>query len=216
MSSPDLQHQQTFTVPALSKALSEVDALFYTFVDSAGLSAEIYELPAGGHDPQQPHELDEIYIVIQGEAQLRINDHLQHIGPGSVIFVKARVPHRFVNIQTPLQVLVYFSKAKPEIEHTPDFLYHQILHPSTVEHAQTAIDVDTLTISIHHDDDHFHNHHGVAGECIDFILSGSARTEADGRPTTVETGQVIWWRQQTPTTYEKPDKNFHFIRMTPK
>ena len=73
----------------------------------------VYELPARGEDPQQPHQYDELYFVTKGKAVLVAGDERFPAEPGGIYFVKAAVPHKFVDISEDLQVLVFFSKANP-------------------------------------------------------------------------------------------------------
>ena len=48
-----------------------------------------------GHDPQSPHEQDEIYIVIAGKGTFVKAAERRPFGPGDVIFVEAGSEHRF-------------------------------------------------------------------------------------------------------------------------
>jgi mannose-6-phosphate isomerase-like protein (cupin superfamily) len=69
-------------------------------------------LPAGGTDPQRPHDQDEIYYVIRGQARMRLGSEDQAVRDGSVIFVKAGVEHRFHDVTQELVVLVCFAPAE--------------------------------------------------------------------------------------------------------
>lgn len=82
------------------------------FFDSASLYLGIYSLQPGENDPQQPHEEDEIYYVESGSAVLRIGSEDVAVRPGSLLYVKAGVPHHFHSIETPLNLLVMFPKTK--------------------------------------------------------------------------------------------------------
>ena len=76
------------------------------------LSVGTYSLPAGSVDAQEPHTEDEIYVVLRGRAALATGDASADAGPGSVIYVPAGEPHRFVNIVEDLVVLVLFAPAE--------------------------------------------------------------------------------------------------------
>ena len=78
------------------------------------LSLGTYRIPAGGHDPQQPHTEDEVYVVLAGEGKLWTPRDTVTVGPGSVVFVPAGEPHRFVDVLQDLTVVVVFGPA----EHT--------------------------------------------------------------------------------------------------
>jgi quercetin dioxygenase-like cupin family protein len=86
--------------------------LYLEFLRVDTLSAGLYELPAGGIDPQQPHTEDEIYHVVAGRATIRVGDENQEVRAGSVIFVAAGVEHRFHTITEDLTILVIFAPAE--------------------------------------------------------------------------------------------------------
>ena len=83
---------------------------YLEFLRVPTLSAGWYELATGAQDPQQPHERDELYHVVRGRAMIRIDDERSAVGPGSVIYVRAGVPHRFEEIEEDLSVLVVFTE----------------------------------------------------------------------------------------------------------
>jgi mannose-6-phosphate isomerase-like protein (cupin superfamily) len=51
--------------------------------------------PRPPHDPQQPHDQDELYIVIGGTGIFRKGEEQRPFRAGDVILVEAGVPHRF-------------------------------------------------------------------------------------------------------------------------
>jgi mannose-6-phosphate isomerase-like protein (cupin superfamily) len=59
-------------------------------------------------DPQQPHTRDEIYVVAQGKGWF-VNGPARHpFGVGDVLFVPARVVHRFEDFSDDLMLWVVF------------------------------------------------------------------------------------------------------------
>jgi mannose-6-phosphate isomerase-like protein (cupin superfamily) len=48
-----------------------------------------------GHDPQTPHEQDELYIVERGAGVFRRGTERVRFKPGDVLFAEAGVDHRF-------------------------------------------------------------------------------------------------------------------------
>jgi mannose-6-phosphate isomerase-like protein (cupin superfamily) len=48
-----------------------------------------------GHDPQTPHEQDEIYVVASGSGWFVRGDERVRFGPGDALFVAAGEVHRF-------------------------------------------------------------------------------------------------------------------------
>ena len=82
------------------------------FLRKPTLSAGLYVLPAGGTDPQQPHGEDEVYLVLRGRARIRGGEEDRAVEPGSVVYVPARVEHRFHDIREELSVAVFFAPAE--------------------------------------------------------------------------------------------------------
>ena len=85
---------------------------YLEFLRVPAMSAGVYTLPAGGVDRQEPHNEDEMYYVVRGRARMRAGSEDQAIGPGSVIFVAAKIEHRFYDIEEELVVLVFFAPAE--------------------------------------------------------------------------------------------------------
>lgn len=82
------------------------------FFRAPSLSMTIYALPAGATDEQQPHNEDEVYYVVEGRAQFRVEDESRAVQAGSVLFVEKHVEHRFHAIEEDLTLLVFFAPAK--------------------------------------------------------------------------------------------------------
>lgn len=82
------------------------------------LSTGLYVLAAGAEDPQSPHTEDEIYHVLAGRAMIRMGEEDRPVSAGSVVYVKAGVPHKFHTIEEDLRVLVVFAPAYGS--HQPD------------------------------------------------------------------------------------------------
>jgi mannose-6-phosphate isomerase-like protein (cupin superfamily) len=48
-----------------------------------------------GHDPQQPHRRDELYVIVSGVGMFVNGDKRHPFQPGDMLFVPAGVEHRF-------------------------------------------------------------------------------------------------------------------------
>jgi mannose-6-phosphate isomerase-like protein (cupin superfamily) len=48
-----------------------------------------------GHDPQQPHEQDELYFIEAGTGTFVCDEERSTFGPGDALFVPAHAIHRF-------------------------------------------------------------------------------------------------------------------------
>ena len=85
---------------------------YHEFFRAAALSAGVYVLAAGERDPQQPHAEDELYVVTAGRGTLQVGDADVAVCAGSIVYVPARVAHRFHSITEDLSVLVVFAPAE--------------------------------------------------------------------------------------------------------
>jgi mannose-6-phosphate isomerase-like protein (cupin superfamily) len=97
------------TEPVVMDTPSVGSGRWAEWVRSQTLSAGIYRLPAGAVDGQQPHREDEVYVVLRGAASLDVEGTAEPVRPGSVAFVPAKAPHRFVDITEDLEVAVVFA-----------------------------------------------------------------------------------------------------------
>ncbi len=101
-----------FTLPNLIAVREQSGELYHEFLRVPTMSAGVYQLAAGSVDPQEPHTEDELYYVVQGQAQIRVGEEDMAVAAGSLIFVAANVEHRFHTISEDLIVLVFFAPAE--------------------------------------------------------------------------------------------------------
>ena len=110
---------------ALFASLAEIDQQradsrrsYREFLRVPAMSAGLYVLAAGATDMQKPHNEDEIYYVVRGRARFKADKGKdkddREVSAGSVIFVAAKVEHRFYDIAEELAVLVVFAPAESE------------------------------------------------------------------------------------------------------
>jgi mannose-6-phosphate isomerase-like protein (cupin superfamily) len=101
-----------WAVDALEATREAAGGDYLEFVRSDDLSAGLYVLAAGAVDGQEPHSEDELYHVIRGRGAIVVGDETHPVHAGSLVYVEARVPHRFVEIEQELVVLVVFGPAE--------------------------------------------------------------------------------------------------------
>ena len=77
--------------------------------DSPGIELGVYVLVAPEPDRQQPHEDDEVYIVLEGSGMLEVEGESVRVKEGSAVFVEAGADHRFSAYEH-LSVLVIFER----------------------------------------------------------------------------------------------------------
>src|SRR3954447_14812360 len=81
--------------------------------ESPGLELGVYVLVAPEPDRQQPHDDDEIYVVLEGTGGLQVEDAEVPVREGSAVFVEAGADHRFTAYEH-LSVLVMFERKPAE------------------------------------------------------------------------------------------------------
>src|SRR5512134_2462339 len=110
-----------FEVTTLLQEQARSGKLYLEFLRKSSLSMGVYRLPAGGIDPQSPHTEDEVYYVVDGQAQIQVgadtSGEYRSVGPGSIVYVAANVPHRFHSIEEDLTALVFFAPEEYSNQH---------------------------------------------------------------------------------------------------
>ena len=62
-----------------------------------------------GDEAEQPHDEDEVYLVLDGRARMRLGDEERAVGPGSLLYVSAATEHSFFEIEEDMTLLVMFA-----------------------------------------------------------------------------------------------------------
>ena len=101
-----------FEIEPLLSQQKQAGRAYLEFLRKPSLSMGLYRLPSGSVDPQSPHTEDEVYCVVSGKAQIQVGEEDRSVVAGSIVFVAARVPHRFHSIEEDLTVLVFFAPAE--------------------------------------------------------------------------------------------------------
>ena len=103
-----------FDIRALLERHRDSGHAYLEFLRVPALSMGVYKIPAGGADGQKPHAEDEVYYVLAGRSRFVAGDEDVMVEPGTLLFVPARVPHRFHGISEDLVVLVFFAPAESD------------------------------------------------------------------------------------------------------
>lgn len=100
-----------YPLDSLVSALKDSGEAWLPFLTVPTLRTGLYRLEEGDTDEQSPHNLDEVYYVIEGAARITIGEAEHAVAPGDVIFVKAHSKHQFHGIEEDLLLLVFFTEA---------------------------------------------------------------------------------------------------------
>ncbi len=98
-----------FDIEAVKKRLIEGSGGYEVVHSSPGLELGVYVLVAPEPDRQQPHEDDEVYIVLEGAGVLDVAGEQVDLREGHALFVPAGAEHRFSGYEH-LSLLVIFEK----------------------------------------------------------------------------------------------------------
>ena len=103
-----LKVAHAFDIDAVKARLAEGGG--YEIVHSSpGLELGVYVLVAPEPDRQQPHDDDEVYIVLEGHGVLDVEGDKVELREGHALFVPAGAEHRFSGYEE-LSLLVIFER----------------------------------------------------------------------------------------------------------
>ena len=98
-----------FEIAPVRQRLAAAGGGYEVVHESAGLELGVYVLVAPEADRQQPHEDDEIYVVLEGTGVLEVEGASVPVKEGTAVFVEAGADHRFTAYEH-LSVLVIFER----------------------------------------------------------------------------------------------------------
>jgi mannose-6-phosphate isomerase-like protein (cupin superfamily) len=97
-----------FDVAETQRALVARGGGYEVVHTSPGLEIGVYVLVAPEPDRQQPHDEDEVYVVLEGAGTLEVEGTATALTEGMAIFVPARAEHCFTAYEQ-LALLVVFN-----------------------------------------------------------------------------------------------------------
>lgn len=97
----------------MRERLTEAGGGYEIVHQSVGLEVGVYVLVAPEPDRQQPHEDDEVYVVLEGNGVLQVEGEEVPVSEGTAVFVEAGADHRFSAYEH-LSVLVIFERKPAE------------------------------------------------------------------------------------------------------
>lgn len=110
---------ERFSLADVQSLRAQDNTPYHEFLHVSAMSAGVYELGVGDEDGQQPHTEDELYYIVSGKATLLVGAENVPVEAGSMVYVPARVIHRFHTIIEALTILVFFAPAEYTSRETP-------------------------------------------------------------------------------------------------
>jgi len=105
-----MTEEKAFELQDLVSQLEKDGGYFLDFLKVRNLEAGIIVLHPGEKDTQEPHSADELYYVIEGSGFIELVKNRQPVKKGSIIFVPAKMRHRFCDNKDDLVVLYIFAE----------------------------------------------------------------------------------------------------------
>ena len=99
-----------FGVASVVEKLRAAGGGYEVVHDSPGLELGVYVLVAPEPDKQQPHEDDEVYVVLEGSGTLTVEGVDVRVKEGDAVFVEAGAEHSFTAYEQ-LALFVVFERA---------------------------------------------------------------------------------------------------------
>jgi mannose-6-phosphate isomerase-like protein (cupin superfamily) len=98
-----------FQLPEIMAKLDPDATRFQEILRTPSLSCSIYHIPAGSKEMQSAHEEDELYLVLEGRARLRVEEEDHRVEKGTMMYVRTACDHAFFDIEEDLTVLAFFG-----------------------------------------------------------------------------------------------------------
>lgn len=98
-----------FQLPEIMAKLDAGSTRFQEILRTPSLSCSLYHIPAGSKEMQSAHEEDELYLVLEGRARLRVEDEDHRVEKGTMMYVRTACDHAFFDIEEDLTVLAFFG-----------------------------------------------------------------------------------------------------------
>jgi mannose-6-phosphate isomerase-like protein (cupin superfamily) len=106
-----LEAAHAFDIEDAKRRLAAANGGYEVVHESAGLEIGVYVLVAPEPDRQQPHDDDEVYVVLEGSGTLDVDGTTVDLREGHAVFVPAGAEHRFSGYEQ-LSVLVIFERRR--------------------------------------------------------------------------------------------------------
>ena len=102
--------EKVFELQDLVSRLKKEGGYFLDFLKIRNLEAGIILLHPGENDTQEPHSADELYFIIEGSGSMELGRNKRPVKRGSVIFVPAKMHHKFYGKKEDMVVLYVFAE----------------------------------------------------------------------------------------------------------
>jgi len=102
-----------YDLDAYVERIKNNSSVFHTFINKQSLAAGVLVLEPEEEDTQEPHDSDEVYLILSGDGFLRIDNTDYDVSKNKLFFVAKDVEHHFHGNTKELKVLYFFGAPGP-------------------------------------------------------------------------------------------------------
>ena len=100
----------SYHITDLQERMEQSGRGWLPFFQGQNVLAGIYKLRAQSRDTQPAHDTDEVYYIVSGKAGFIVGGDTTSVSAGSILFVKAEIEHRFIQIEEDITMVVFFDQ----------------------------------------------------------------------------------------------------------
>ncbi len=98
-----------YNIDAYVGKVRNSQSYFHTFINKQSLAAGVLVLQPGEKDTQEPHDNDEVYLILSGDGFLKISNKDYKLSKDKLFFVAKDLRHHFHGNTKELKVLYFFG-----------------------------------------------------------------------------------------------------------
>ena len=110
------QDWKVFQLSDLTRKVQKDKLSISEFLRTPSLSCSIYHVPAGSDEMSKAHEEDELYLILEGKGQLRVEDTVHPVEEGTLMYVHAACDHSYFDVEESITALVFFGASLKKLK----------------------------------------------------------------------------------------------------
>ena len=207
-----------FELSRITNKNASSESMYYQFLDKPKLSAGLYQLDVNDVDSQKPHRWDEVYFITDGKASLALGGEVIEVKTGSIVYVRAQIPHHFFDLSENLKVLVIFSKSRSKIT-DPDWLAFKL--DELIKKRETDknvwnsfLNVKTMQMGLYILPKKIGGASIITGkgDGISIVVSGRGKLKAGKEKLDIQNNSIFYFNKElTPNIYEIAKESLYLL-----
>jgi mannose-6-phosphate isomerase-like protein (cupin superfamily) len=165
------------------------------------------------------NNVDKVYIVLAGKAELKFDDDSVTVQEGSVIFVGASVLHDFQNIESELKIISLSSNAEPG-KADPDWQVTTLAEARKRSNNRgntwnRFFDFESLNVGLYNLPEELGGDKPLTHQVdeINVVIRGKAVFQVGDDQMQVHPGTIVWVAEGNPHYFHSLEGNFEVLIM---